>query len=89
MKKAKAKIADDEMRPEYDFTRAVRGKYYESFKQGSGIVLLEPDVSAAFPTSAAVNQALREIVARPKGARVVRRPSSPQRRPTKPSARRS
>ena len=84
MKKVDSQATDDDMRPEYDFAGAVRGKYYERFRQGSNVVLLEPDVSAAFPNSAAVNQALRTLmpVAR-KGGRVMRRPSSPQRRPNK------
>jgi hypothetical protein len=84
MKKIKTHAADGNMRPEYDFSGAVRGKYYERFQQGSSIVLLEPDVSAAFPTSAAVNQALRSLVTSGrKNTRVVRRPPSPQRRPNK------
>lgn len=84
MKKVKTQAANDDMRPEYDFSGAVRGKYYERFQQGSRIVLLEPDVSAAFPTSAAVNQALRALAtSRHKSTRVVRRPPSPQRRPNK------
>ena len=84
MKKVKNQATDDDMRPEYDFSGAVRGKYYERFQQGSSIVLLEPDVSAAFPTSAAVNQALRALTTSSrKSTRVVRRPPSPQRRPNK------
>jgi hypothetical protein len=84
MKKVDSQAAGDDIRPEYDFSGAVRGKYYERFRQGSNVVLLEPDVSAAFPNSASVNQALRTLmpVAR-KGGRVMRRPSSPQRRPNK------
>lgn len=84
MKKVKSQAADDEMRPEYDFSGAVRGKYYERFRRSSNVVLLDPDVSEAFPNSAAVNQALRALatVAR-KSVRAIRRPSSPQRRPNK------
>jgi hypothetical protein len=53
-------------------------------QQGSTIVLLEPDVSAAFPTSAAVNQALRALASTGrKSTRMMRRPPSPQRRPSK------
>ncbi len=55
--------ADDEMRPEYDFTGAVRGKYYQRYRASSNIVVLDPDVSEAFPNSTAVNQALRLLVA--------------------------
>ena len=52
---------DDELRPEYkrsDFGELVRGKYVERLKQGSNIVVLEPRVAQAFPTSEAVNEAL-------------------------------
>lgn len=84
MKKAKSRASDDDMRPEYDFSGAVRGKYYERFRQSTNVVLLDPDVSAAFPNSASVNQALRTLasVAR-ESVRVMRRPSSPLRRPNK------
>lgn len=83
MKKVKSQVADDDMRPEYDFSAAVRGKYYERFRQSSNVVLLDPDVSEAFPNSESVNQALRALASARKSGRVMRRPSSPQRRPNK------
>jgi len=69
--------AADEMRREYDldYSKAVRGKYYKHlFKEGSNVIVLEPDVAKAFPTSAAVNDALRVMIkaanaARPRIAR--------------------
>ena len=76
--------ANDEMRPEYDFSGAVRGKYYERFRQSSNVVLLDPDVSQAFPNAESVNEALRGLAAAAgKGRRIMGRPSSPQRRPNK------
>jgi hypothetical protein len=51
-----------EMLPEYDFSDGVRGKYLERYRQETNVVLLEPDVAAAFPDSASVNQALRVLV---------------------------
>ena len=54
--------AGDEMRPEYDLRGGVRGKYYERYKQGTNVVLLEADVAKAFRDSAAVNQALRQYL---------------------------
>jgi len=51
--------ADDTMRPEYDFSGGVRGKYYEAYTQSSNVVILDPDVAEIFPNSVAVNQALR------------------------------
>lgn len=55
----------DDLRPEYDFdyARAVRGKYYKRIlKEGANVVVLEPDVAKAFPNSAAVNDALRVVL---------------------------
>ena len=50
------------MLPEYDFTGAVRGKYYERYRQGTNVVLLDSDVATVFRDSAAVNDALRLLV---------------------------
>lgn len=63
--KAKSHIENDEMRPEYnfDYSSAVRGKYYRRLlKEGANVVLLEPDVARAFRSSAAVNAALRSLL---------------------------
>jgi len=51
----------NEMRPEYDFAEGERGKYARRFQEGTNVVVLEPDVAAAFPTSEAVNAALRKV----------------------------
>ena len=53
---------DDEMLPEYDFAGGVRGKYVERYRQGTNVVLLDPDVAKVFTSSDAVNDALRELV---------------------------
>ena len=50
------------MRPEYDFSNAVRGKHYEAYRAGTNVVLLDPDVVKAFPDSTSVNQALRLLL---------------------------
>jgi hypothetical protein len=47
------------MRPEYDFSSGVRGRYFEAYKQSTNIIVLEPDVAEVFQDSAAVNEALR------------------------------
>jgi len=65
------------MRPEYDFAlmkSGVRGKHYEQYRKGTNVVLIEPDVAAAFPTEDAVNEALRGILGT---ARAVRRTGGP------------
>jgi hypothetical protein len=40
----------------------VRGKYVERYRQGTNLVLLDPDVAAAFPDAKAVNDALRLLL---------------------------
>ena len=55
----------DDLRPEYDFGSmkgGIRGKYVRRIREGTNIVLIEPDVADAFPTEAAVNEALRGIL---------------------------
>ena len=56
---------NDELRPEYDLSKlrnGVKGKYADSYKQGTNVVLLEPDVAKAFPDSESVNNALRNLL---------------------------
>ena len=63
--KAKEKKAVDELRPGYnfDYSKAVRGKYYKRIlEEGANVVMLEPDVAKAFVDSAAVNDALRSLL---------------------------
>ena len=52
----------EEMRAEYDIRGGVRGKYYERYREGTNVVLLEPDVAAVFRNSQSVNQALRMLI---------------------------
>ena len=56
----------DELRPEYDMKSllkgAVRGKYAQRYREGTNLVLLEPDVAQAFPSEKAVNEALRLVM---------------------------
>jgi hypothetical protein len=84
---------DDEPLPEYDFTNAVRGKYFERYEEGSNVVLLDPDVAAVFRDSRAVNDALRLLVSvadakarRPKDRAHDRRPNK-RLQPTAPAKR--
>jgi hypothetical protein len=55
------KASDKDMLPEYDFGAGVRGKYATRMAKGSNIVVLDSDVHALFPDSAAVNGALRAL----------------------------
>ena len=55
------KKANDEMRTEYkrtDFKSLERGKFYSEVVKGTSVVLLDPAIAKAFPTSEAVNEAL-------------------------------
>ena len=55
----------DEIRKEYrreDLGKGVRGKYFEEYKKGTNLILLSPDVAAAFPDDDAVNTALRNLL---------------------------
>ena len=51
----------DEILPEYDFSRASPNKYASRYAAGSAVVVLEPDVAAAFPSSGEANEALRAL----------------------------
>jgi hypothetical protein len=51
----------DTMRPEYDFSKGVRGVTAARYREGTNIVLLDPTVMDVFPDSAAVNEALRAL----------------------------
>ena len=53
---------DLEMLDEYDFSNGVVGKYAKQYAEGTNIVVLDPDVAKVFPDSAAVNQALRQLI---------------------------
>ncbi len=54
--------AVDEMEEEYDIRGGVRGKYAERYRQGTNLILLDADVAAVFPDTAAVNRALRLLI---------------------------
>jgi hypothetical protein len=65
MKKDDVASNDDELRAEYDLSTlrgAVRGKYLERYRAGTNLVLLAPDVRAAFPTDESVDRALRSVM---------------------------
>ena len=77
-KKRKASELEDEMRPEYDFSKMKlvgRGIYAERYRSGTNIVLLDRDVREAFPDDESVNEALRVI------AKAAKRQASRAKRP--------
>lgn len=76
----KSRNPKDELRAEYqfDYSKAVRGKYYRHLlKEGANVVVLEPDIARAFQDSTAVNDALRALLTI---ARSSRRPTPHTRR---------
>jgi hypothetical protein len=60
-RKASDKVGADEILPEYDFSRASPNKYASRYAAGSAVVVLEPDVAAAFPSAREANEALRAL----------------------------
>ncbi len=63
--KNKHKEPTDELRPEYDFdySKAVRGKYHRRLlAEGANVVVLDADIAEAFQDSAAVSTALRSLL---------------------------
>jgi hypothetical protein len=65
MKNKPNKRNSDDLRSEYDFdySKAVRGKYYRRLlEEGSNVIVLDPDIAGAFRDSASVNQALRSLL---------------------------
>jgi hypothetical protein len=77
MKKAKKSTSND-MRAEYkrsDFKTLERGKFYKKVLTGSNVVVLEPKIAKAFPSSAIVNQTLSDLL------ELARKSSRPKSRP--------
>ena len=64
-------VEDEDMRDEYDpseLGEGTRGKHFAAFSQGSNVVVIDPDLVAAFPDSKAVNSALRRVLEGREGA---------------------
>ena len=80
--KDKRQKNQDELRPEYnfDYSKAVRGKYYKRLMdEGSNVIVLDPDVAKAFHDSASVNEALRSLLEITRSTRrLTRRSSGPE-----------
>jgi hypothetical protein len=55
----------NDMRSDYseeNLGKGVRGKHYMAYQKSKNLVLLSPDVAAAFPTEESVNEALRNLI---------------------------
>jgi hypothetical protein len=74
-------VKGEEMRKGYkreDLGKGLRGKYLDEYKKGTNLVLLSPDVAAAFPDDASVNDALRSLL------KIARQSTDMKRRPVGP-----
>jgi hypothetical protein len=56
-----AAVDPDEIAPEYDFRGARPNSYAARYAAGATAVVLDPDVAAAFPSAARVNEVLRAV----------------------------
>ena len=55
----------DSLRDEYPeqlIKSGVRGKYTKSYREGTNVILIDPDLHKLFPDSEAVNRALRDYL---------------------------
>ncbi len=49
------------MRPEYDFSAAVRGVTAAGYAHGANVAVIDPEVLDVFPGGTTVNQTLRAL----------------------------
>ena len=57
----KKPLIDDLAPRPLDYSKAVRGKYFDRMQQGTNIILIAPDLLDTFPDSESVNEALRAL----------------------------
>jgi len=51
----------DTLRPEYDFSQAVRGVTAARYAEGANVVVIDPEVLDVFPDGSSVNEALKAL----------------------------
>jgi hypothetical protein len=85
-KKVNKEELEDDLLPEYDFSKMKligRGIYAKRFRSGTNLALLDRDVREAFPDDQSVNEALRVIAkAAQRQVSKVRKKSAGSRRQT-------
>jgi hypothetical protein len=62
---------NEDMENEYDLGtlgKGVRGKYYGQYQKGTNVVVIDPELTKAFPNAKAVNDALRDALKKQKKA---------------------
>ena len=88
MKRKTSSSTNKEMRAEYDFSGAIRGKYYRRYTASTNVVVIDPDVHERFKNSVAVNEALRTLIrAASEGQGLTKRPSRSRAKATRASGR--
>ena len=63
--------SEDGLEKEYNLKslgKGVRGKYFKEYQKGTNVVVIDPELSKAFPNAKAVNDALRKILENDKKA---------------------
>lgn len=60
-KRTRTKARNSTLRPEYDFSKGVRGKHAGRYASGTNVVVLAPDVASQFRTADDVNDTLRAV----------------------------
>ena len=75
-KPIRTKARKSPMRPEYDFSKGMRGKHAARYASGTNVVVLAPDVASQFRTADDVNDTLRAV------ARLIERRKSRSKRRT-------
>lgn len=71
------RVAEDDILPEYDFSRGRPNPYAQRYSSAEDLVKLDPDVAAVFPDASAVNHALRAL------AEIIEKHGSAERRKTR------
>lgn len=66
---AARRVAEDDIRPAYDFSNARPNPYAAQFRAGVTVVALDADVAESFPDAASVNEALRPLAKSRSGRR--------------------
>jgi hypothetical protein len=74
---------NEDIRPEYDFSRGVRGKHHEASRAGTNVVFLDPDIAKVFRDSASVNRVLRLLLRLAQNSVPTRAQSDKARQPTR------
>jgi hypothetical protein len=75
-------------RPNLDFSKAIRGKYYDRMQGSTNIAIIDPDLLDTFPDSASVNEALRSLkkITTRTASPTQSKPAPRQHRPPQPQA---